>query len=451
MVAALIFLSAGVTVAAPVLLISVDGLKPEYVLKADVHSLKIPYLRRLLSEGTYAEGVVGVWPTVTYPSHTTIVTGVMPAEHGIIANIEFDPLHQFKESWFWYAHQIRVPTLWSAAHAAGLGTASIGWPVTVGDANIDYLIPEYWRISGPPEALNASDRYLIDALSQPAGLLEKMRGSTGGYLKGNDTSLQADTIKTKFAIDIIRKHTPVFMTLHLSSMDDAQHAHGAFSEFATEDLEAIDSLLSQLADAARASNSTSIVAIVSDHGFTALTHRVSLNVAFRQAGLLEEVGDLDADAGKVTAWKAQAWVAGGMAAIMLRDQADRETEDIVRALLKRLATDPKNGIAAIKERAEIKKIGAYPQAAFLVVFEPGFYAGGKSTGSLVSEMPGMHGGHGFSPELPVMRSSFFLVGATIAHHRNLGVIDMRQIAPTIAKLIGVRLPTATATALHVAP
>jgi hypothetical protein len=118
--------------AAPVLMISVDGMKPEYVLEARASGLKIPFLRRLAAEGAYAEGVMGVWPTVTYPSHTTLVTGVAPAEHGIYSNLEFDPYQRFKDSWFWYARQVRVPTLWQAAHAQGITTASIGWPVTVG-------------------------------------------------------------------------------------------------------------------------------------------------------------------------------------------------------------------------------------------------------------------------------------------------------------------------------
>ena len=77
--------------AAPVLMISIDGLKPEYVTQADAHGMKIPYLRTLMRNGTYAEGVVGIWPTITYPSHTTLLTGVWPAEHGIYNNQEFDP------------------------------------------------------------------------------------------------------------------------------------------------------------------------------------------------------------------------------------------------------------------------------------------------------------------------------------------------------------------------
>ena len=140
----LFVIMAGPGVAAPVVMISVDGMKPEYVLAAEQRGLKVAFLRRLATEGTYAEGVIGVWPTVTYPSHTTLVTGVSPAEHGIIANLEFDPEHHFAESWFWYASQIRVPTLWQAAHQAGLVTAEIGPTPSWGKA-WTICFPEFWQ------------------------------------------------------------------------------------------------------------------------------------------------------------------------------------------------------------------------------------------------------------------------------------------------------------------
>ena len=62
-----------------VLMISIDGLRPDYVTAADKHGLKIPALRRFVTEGAFAEGVQGVIPTVTYPSHTTLISGVWPS------------------------------------------------------------------------------------------------------------------------------------------------------------------------------------------------------------------------------------------------------------------------------------------------------------------------------------------------------------------------------------
>jgi len=75
-------------------MVSVDGLRPDYITAADARGAKVPHMRRFLKEGSFAEGVEGVIPTVTYPSHTTLVTGVSPAKHGIFGNLTFDPLRE---------------------------------------------------------------------------------------------------------------------------------------------------------------------------------------------------------------------------------------------------------------------------------------------------------------------------------------------------------------------
>jgi Type I phosphodiesterase / nucleotide pyrophosphatase len=182
--------------AAPVLMISIDGLKPEYVTAADSRGLKVPYLRTLVRDGAHAEGVTGVWPTVTYPSHTTMLTGVSPAEHGIHNNLEFDPRHDFAQAWNWYAAQVRMPTLWQAAHQPGLRTASVRWPVSVGATDVDWLIPEYWRVFTSSGALNPLDRELVTALSRPEGLLKQLEPAAGLFMMGDDTSINGDEIKT---------------------------------------------------------------------------------------------------------------------------------------------------------------------------------------------------------------------------------------------------------------
>ena len=84
-----------------VVLLSIDGLRPDHVLEADRLGLRVPNLRRLAREGAHARGVAGVLPTVTYPSHTTLVTGVSPARHGILANTPFDPLGKNLDGWYW--------------------------------------------------------------------------------------------------------------------------------------------------------------------------------------------------------------------------------------------------------------------------------------------------------------------------------------------------------------
>lgn len=443
-----ILLASALAHAAPVLMISIDGLKPEYVTQADAHGMKVPYLRSMLRDGTYAEGVVGIWPTVTYPSHTTLVTGVWPAEHGIYNNVEFDPERKFGGAWNWYAAQIRMPTLWQAAHNAGLSTASVGWPVSVG-AGVDWLIPEYWADGQVSHSANPEDQLLMAALSHPATLIPTLEPTAGPYMNGNDTSIGGDEVKTRYALEILRRYKPGFMTLHLSSLDDAQHAHGPFSPEACADLEAIDGMVARLAEQQFANDPSAVLVVVSDHGFMTITHLVNLAVPFLQAGLIQTASDPTTQAVTVTSWKAEPWMAGGMAAIMLHDANDSATEQKVKTLLDKLAADPANGIAEILDREATRKRGAFPDAAFLVVFKPAYYAGTALSGSLVTPVPGTRGSHGFSPEYPEMHSSFFALGAGIAQHRDLGVVDMRQIAPTVAGILGAPMPTAKATPLHV--
>ena len=424
--------------AASVLMISVDGLKPEYVLDADAHGLKIPFLRSLMRGGAYARGVTGVWPTVTYPSHTTLLTGVAPAEHGIYNNLEFDPKNTFANAWYWYAQEIRAPTLWQAAHEAGLSTASIGWPVSVGATAVDYLIPEYWRVARLTD-VDPSDALLVAAISRPEGMLQKMQARLGPYMRGNDPSPPGDEIKTRFALDILKTQKPEFMTIHLSSLDEEQHGHGPFSTEANADLEVIDGELAQLFAASRANDPKAIALVVSDHGFVQVTHKVNLMQPFLRAGLIQSGGS----------WKAQPWSGAGMAAVMLHDPADLQTVGQVRDLLQALKADPDNGIAEVLERDAIKQRGAFPGASFLIVMKLGYYALADATSPLLSGVPGTPGSHGFSPEYPEMRAAFFIAGPGIARGRDLGLIDMRQIAPTVAQLLGVRLGSASQAPLAV--
>jgi hypothetical protein len=140
-----------------------------------------------------------------------------------------------------------------------------------------------------------------------------------------------------------------------------------------------------------------------------------------------------------------------MAAVMLHDPNDQASARQAGDLLRKLAADPNNGIDAVLDHAEILKRGGFPDAAFLVLFKSGYYAGTEETGDLVTPISEPHGGHGFSPEFPEMRSSFFLAGRGIAPHRDLGRIDMLQIAPTVAAILNISLPTAKAPPLHVQP
>lgn len=420
---------------APLLVeISVDGLGPEYVTAADAHRAKVPNLRRFLKEGTYAEGVVGVVPTVTYPSHTTLITGVWPAKHGIWGNTTFDPLQKNYQGWFWYAEDIRVATLWDAAAQAGRTTASVQWPVTVG-ANITWNIPELWR-AGTPE-----DAKLIHAVST-RGLLEEAAGEIGPYRGGIDNSVEADEVRGKYAIWILEKKRPGLLTLHLTALDHIEHETGPFSEESVAVLERLDRVIAKVREAAeRIAPGRAFVAVVSDHGFTKCEQQLNLLSAFREARLFATN-----EKGTITDWKAMPWMTGGSAAIVVKDPQDQATLAEVRELLSKLSAEPADGIDRVLEAEELHKRGGYPEASFFVSLKAGWQTGASLTGPVVTK--GKAGGtHGQLPEVPELRAAFFLVGPGVPAGRDLGVIDMRDVAPTLAKEVHLSLPSAEGKAL----
>jgi predicted AlkP superfamily pyrophosphatase or phosphodiesterase len=417
-----------------VLLISVDGMKPEAVIDAQSHGLKVANLRAFMTEGAYASGVRGVLPTLTYPSHTTLLTGASPAKHGIYDNTTFDPLLRNQRGWYWYAEDVKVPTLWDAAAAAHLKTANIYWPVSVG-ADITYNLPQIWRTG------TDDDLKLQRALST-AGLEQELSADLGRYPGGMEETVAEDEIRARFAIRLLQKKHPSFFTVYLTGLDTEEHLSGPFSAKSNETLERLDAIVGSLRAAAeKASPGRATICVVSDHGFAAVEHDVNLYAAFRDAGLLT----VDKD-NAITGWKAMLWPAGGSAAVMLADPSDQTVRARVKALLDKLASDPANGIERIWSPEEVQHGGGFPQAAYLIALRIGYETAYSLSLPLITK-PSNLGMHGYVPERTEMRSSFFIVGPHIAKGRAMGEIDMRQIAPTIADILHIRLAGAELAAM----
>jgi predicted AlkP superfamily pyrophosphatase or phosphodiesterase len=174
-----------------------------------------------------------------------------------------------------------------------------------------------------------------------------------------------------------------------------------------------------------------------DHGFLRTDKELNLNAAFREAGLIQ----LD-DKDKVQSWRAYAWNSGGSAAIMLQDPLDDEARTKAHEVLDRLASDPKSGVAKVLEKSQIQALGGFPKAAFVVGMREGYKIGNSLEGPPIVKQGTLGGTHGFLPENQAMESSFFIVGPGISGGHNLGRIDMRDIAPTLAARLGLSLPAA---------
>ncbi|MGB3930701.1 MAG: alkaline phosphatase family protein, partial [Sphingobium sp.] len=348
---------------------------------------------------------------------------------GIYANTTFDPTNINQGGWYWYASDIQVPTLWEAATKAGLSTGNIHWPVSVAAKGVTWNLPQIWRTGHPDDAK------LLDALATP-GLRDELETAVGEpYAMGIDESLPGDQKRGRYAAALIDAHKPQFLTVYLTALDHEQHEKGPDSPDAKAVLEKIDAIVGDLVAAERKAHPDAVIALVSDHGFEATHTAINLFRPFIDEGLIT----LDKD-GKVASWTAMPWIAGGSAAIMLARPGDEPTRAKVKALLDKLAANPANGIAKVATTRDVAQLGGNPRATFYVNLMPGFVTDifRGAAAPLIARSP-VKGMHGYFPGPANLQATFLVMGKGVAKGKDLGQIDMRAIAPTLARVMGADL------------
>lgn len=421
-----------------VIVISVDGLIPEAYLNPDKHGLQVPTLRELARAGAVSDGAESVFPTLTYPAHTSIATGTNPGTHGIVGNETFDPENRNQRGWRWYAEDIRVPTLWEAARARGLRTALVGWPVTVG-ARAEALLPEYWR------AGTAEDVKLVRALSTP-GLFDEVAARFPKFLENYSPPAVKDAALTDVAVHLLETRKPHLLMLHIFEVDHWQHGKGPWSPEAKAAIENADAQIARVIAAAKKAGtwrSTALV-VVSDHGFAAFRERLRLGVYLAQRGLVT----LD-DRERVTEWKAALLPMHGLAYVYLKNPADEQARQEVLNLFAGMAGKLGSGIRHVYPPEEIRRLGGDAEAALAVGAVEGYdFAAGYSGD--VFFPAGSAGGHGYDPRYASMRAALLLYGPGIAPGK-LEKARLIDVAPTVARWLGLNMEKMEGRALAPAP
>jgi len=234
-----------------------------------------------MREGEVTAGITGVYPTVTWSSHTTLITGVTPAEHGILSNRR--PRTEGGD-YYWDVSLLKRQTLWEKAGAAGLRTAAITWPVTVG-ARIDFNLPEYFQ----KRRGGAMDLPSIESKATP-GLVEKISRVFPSFAQ----EWMDDRTRTLATVYLLKYEKPDLILLHLVDHDAEAHETGPFSRESGAILEYTDELIGEML---RAKPREMVVAVVSDHGFERADRVINLPVALKRDGL---TGTLNVTPGLVT-------------------------------------------------------------------------------------------------------------------------------------------------------
>ncbi|UGU16456.1 ectonucleotide pyrophosphatase/phosphodiesterase [Sinomicrobium kalidii] len=401
-----------------VVLISIDGFRPEFY-KEDywpAANLKI-----MAEKGVYADEVRTIFPSVTYPSHTTLSTGVLPAEHGIYYNTEVGKDGK-PDGWIYDHKKIRAKTIWQAAKEAGKTTASVSWPVTVNNPHIDYNIPEIWSFENPMDRRGATAKY-----ANPRGLFEEAVAEATGKLdidEYNLSSLRMDVNLGRIAGYIIEKYKPNLLTVHLPNTDGAQHREGRRGDLVKRAVAGADHSVGEIYNALEKAGILEHTAIIitGDHGFVTTHTSISPNLWLKENGLDD---------------KAFFFSTGGSAFLHLKNGNDKTTVGKVRKMLEGLPLTQRSTFKVIEEK-QIREMQGHPDVQLAISARRGFCFDNDTEGPLLKEKRG--GKHGYYPDFHDIYTGFIGFGAGFEKEMNIPFMQLEDIPSIAALLLGIDFP-----------
>ncbi|HEY2039979.1 MAG TPA: ectonucleotide pyrophosphatase/phosphodiesterase [Edaphobacter sp.] len=399
-----------------VVVISLDAFGAESL--RDPH-LPAPTLHELMKEGAYATAMNPINPTVTWPNHTAMVTGVNASKHHVIANglivnqrgdsqPKIDPYAP-------KSHLVAVPTVYDAAHKAGLITAEVDW-VAVEDA--DGIT---WRFSEKPHLDGPIEHDLIEQGVVSRQDLEHFNKPSQAW---------RDRIYTQAAADIIKKHHPDLMLFHLLALDGIEHKTGFGNDSGLNTIAFLDDRVKDLIEAVKEAGDLdrTTFLIVSDHGQQSVFKHINGNAMLRQAGLQ------GASAKNQTFCISE----GGFALIYQQHATPEST-----AALKQVFAG-KTGIRTALAPEEAAKDGwpipSYTdQGPDLLVYASNGFAFAADSGEAVITDTKEVGAHGYPNTEPLMKEIFIAAGSGIAKKGEIPEFNNIDVAPTIARLLNLHL------------
>ncbi len=413
------------------IVISVDGFAGFYWDDPAAH---LPTLRRLAERGVVAPRMETVYPSTTWPTHVSMMTGVSPARHGVVGNYIFNrargrPEDLTGDPIYDAPRLLRAPTVYDLAHAAGLRTAAIDWPATRHCPSLDWCLPFF-------KDQAVFEKETPAAVWEELGRLGFPRARQGEWAQLPRRFLK-DAMVADLAAHVARQHRPDLLLVHFLCTDSLQHLYGPRSPEAYWAIEYVDGLIGRflgtLVGGELAERTTLLV--VSDHGFLAVDREVRPNVWLRQQRLLgvSAQGAVEGEARFVTNHgSGYLYLAG----------ADRPTRarDLAMALgalegVARASTADAFAALGLPTPAENPLVGD-------VVLEaaPGWTFGDEARSDDLVGPPRYLGNHGYLPAHPDNGAFFLAIGPGIACGRRLAPVQSRDVAPTLAHVLGISMP-----------
>lgn len=421
-----------------------------------------PNFSRIMAKRACVEKMRTVYPSITYPAHTSIMTGCNPGKHGIYNNHVFTPYKRVPPYPHWYLNSssIRVEDIFAAAKRAGCTTAAVYWPITGCNPNIDHVINEYFfprPFLGLEDLEGAfarmgSDQVALQAVRDNVHRLPH-RPPFGEPPAQRPLTLQLSQTFDEFIMgctcSLIRSVQPDVLLVHNCWLDDLRHRNGVFHPQVTAGLDQTDLWLGQVIEAmeeAGVYEDTNFV-ILSDHGQMDFTRRLNFNVLLAREGFIDVAPD-----GSVYDWRAFAQSNGMSVSVYLMDPENTAVWQQVYSYLKKLAAEGTWGFNKVYTTQEVReKYGQYGPFSFMVESDGTATFGDAYVEPLDSPVDTDdyrlgNATHGYEPEKgpqPV----FYAAGPAFREHVTLPTGRVIDIAPTLARILGQEMPQAEGTCM----
>lgn len=403
----------------------------------------LPNFRKYLSGGCRIERVRSIYPTITYPCHATMATGVYPNKHGLAGNLCFIP-GDLNPPWHWFYDELKFKeSIFKSAKQAGYSTAAVYWPSTGCNPYIDYLIDEYWT-QGPADSI--PEAYARSGSSEE--VLEIIRKNMDGVVLRSHPG--SDEFAMNCAIDILRSFAPDLLMIHPANIDGLRHKTGVFTAAVQEEVARTDGWIGRIMEAVAANGdleNTNFV-LTSDHGQLNTVRTVNLNVFFADKGLISVGPD-----GSLTDWQAYCLSGGLSALVYLKDSENQALYQSVYSLLRQMADDGIYGISQVFTREEYRK--EHLDGDFSFVLESDGYTsfGDRWIRPIVldrNNSTDYRYGRATHGHLPEKGPQPVFVARGPAFRENVILPSGRLVdeAPTLAAVLGVQIPGADGNVIY---
>ncbi len=394
--------------------------------------MSLPNFKKHIENGAFCDTTYSVYPSLTYPAHASIVTGLTPDHHRIVGNKKLQPSRN-NPDWFYKRKYIRGTTIVDEAHKHGYKTAAFLWPV-MGGANIEYNIPEVlvtrkFQTQVTACLANGTPKFLLEC------------NKKFGHIRKGISQPALDDFIMACVEYTIEKYDPDFMLIHLTDVDTNRHDYGIDAPEIKKALERHDERLGKiysLLEKKRPMDKTTVI-VLGDHCQVDMHTVVYLNKLFSDKGYLTVKN------GKITDYRVIAKSCDGSAYIYLNPK-ESLTEAFLEELtdlLNEMKNDERLGIETIFTREEAAQMGADSECFVMIEGKPGYYFLNdfdvltKSVDELGAA--GLHATHGCLPTKEDNITFFSASGYGIKKGARNESMHLWDEGPTIAKLMGFEL------------